>query len=63
MDLDPAPDPAIFVRDLEDLNKKEFFFLSFFAFSCLKVHSHPKIKSHEEVTELYESRFFLLFFS
>jgi hypothetical protein len=39
-DLDPVADPdsAIFVSDLQDLNKKLFFFRSFFAYYFLKVH-------------------------
>ncbi len=51
-DKDPAPDPAIFVLDLQDANKKLFFALSFCAYYFLKVHSHhfSKIKSHKEVT-------------
>jgi hypothetical protein len=46
------PDPAIFVIDLQDANKK-----------LLKVHLHhfSKIKSPKEVTKQSESRFFLLF--
>ncbi len=27
--MDPDPDPAIFVLDLQDANKKLFFYLSF----------------------------------
>jgi hypothetical protein len=49
--MDPAPDadpdPAIFVSDLQDINKK------FFAYYFLKVHLNhfSKIKSHKEVTK------------
>jgi hypothetical protein len=35
--MDPVPDPAIFVIDLQDANKK-IIFLHFFAYYCLKVH-------------------------
>ncbi len=49
--LAPAPDPAIFVIDLQDVNK-ELFFLSFSAYHFLRVYLHhfSKIKSHKEVT-------------
>jgi hypothetical protein len=51
MDPDPAqaPDPAVFVIDLQDANKKLFFSAYYF----LKVHLHhfSKIKSHKEVTK------------
>jgi hypothetical protein len=30
MDPDPDPDPAIFVSDLQDVNKKLIFFVSLF---------------------------------
>jgi hypothetical protein len=36
-DSDPYPDPAIFVSDLQDINKK---FKSFFAYYFLMVHLH-----------------------
>jgi len=44
------PDPAIFVSDLQDVNKK---LASFFAYYFLKVQIHHclKIKSHKEVTK------------
>jgi hypothetical protein len=51
MDLGPNsdPDPAIFVSDLQDINKKLLFFTYYF----LKVYLHhfSKIKSHKEVTK------------
>ncbi len=52
------PDPAIFVSDLQDVNKKVLFFQSSFAYYFLKVHVHnfSKIKSHRTVG----SMFFLL---
>jgi hypothetical protein len=45
MDLDPAPDPAIFIIGLQDANFSAYYFL--------KVHLHQfsKIKSHKEVTK------------
>jgi hypothetical protein len=60
MDPDPAPDPAIFIIDLLDPNKKLLFF-------CLlplegTFTSFFKIKSQKEVTKKQqESRFVLLF--
>jgi hypothetical protein len=44
------PDPAIFVSDLQDVNKK-IIYLSFFAYYFLKVHLHyfSKTKSHKTV--------------
>ncbi len=53
--MDPDPDPAIFVSDLQDINKRLFCFvcLGCFAYYFQKVHLHhfSKIKSHEEVTK------------
>jgi hypothetical protein len=51
-DSDLAPDPAFFVSDLQDANKK-YFFPKFYAYSFLKMHLHhsSEIKSHKEVTE------------
>jgi hypothetical protein len=50
-----APDPALFVRNLQDANKKYFFFsLSFYVYSFLKVHLHhhsSKLPSQKEVTQ------------
>jgi hypothetical protein len=45
------PDPAIFIIDLQEDNKKNFLCFSLFYF--LKVHLHPfsKIKSQKEVTK------------
>jgi hypothetical protein len=44
---DPAPDPALFVSELQDAKK-------FFAYYSLKVHLHhsSQIKSHKEVTKI-----------
>jgi hypothetical protein len=54
MDPDPAPDPAIFVSDLQDGNKK-FFFPKFFCLLLIEgtvhLHKFSKIKSHKEVTK------------
>ncbi len=57
------PDPAIFVIDLQDANKKLIKKKVFSAYYFLKVHLHnfSKIKSPKEVTKQLESRFFLLF--
>jgi hypothetical protein len=45
--LDPTPDPAIFVSDLQEGNKNNNFSAKFFAYYFLKVHLHhfSKIKS------------------
>jgi hypothetical protein len=50
---DADADPAIFVTDLQDANKKKKFLNSFSAFYFLKVHLHhfSKIKSQTEVTK------------
>jgi hypothetical protein len=47
------PDPAIFVVDLQDANKKQFFLRKFF---CLLIFegtftSFSRIKSQKEVTK------------
>jgi hypothetical protein len=51
-DLDADLDPAIFISDLQDVNKK-IFFLSLFAYFFWKVHLHHflKLKSHKEFTK------------
>jgi hypothetical protein len=51
--MDPDPDPAIFVTDLQDANKEQIFLQSFSAYYFLKVHLHhfSKIKSQKEVTK------------
>jgi hypothetical protein len=48
--MDPDPDPAIFVIDLQEANKKLIFFTFFSAYFFLKVHSHhfSQIKSQKE---------------
>ncbi len=57
--LDPDPDPVFFVIDLQDANKKTFFYCFFF----LNVHLHhfSKIKSHNKVTKTVEINFFFIF--
>jgi hypothetical protein len=48
--MDPDPDPAIFVIDLQDASKKLIFQHNFSAYYFLKVHLHQfsKIKSQKE---------------
>jgi hypothetical protein len=48
--MDPDPDPAIFVIDLQDASKKLIFNKNFSASYFLKVHFHhfSKIKSQKE---------------
>ncbi len=57
------PNPAIFVIDLQEPNKKLYFLKSLSAYYFLKVHLHnfSNIKSQKEVTKQKESRVFLLF--
>jgi hypothetical protein len=60
MDPDPVSDPAIFVTDLQDANKKN----SFSSYYFVKVHLYhfSKTKSHKEVTKQYgRNQGFLLF--
>jgi hypothetical protein len=52
--MDPDPDPAILVCDLQDINKKLFFVPTFFCLFLFKgtfTHHFSKIKSHSEVTK------------
>jgi hypothetical protein len=61
--MDPDPDPAIFIIDLQGANKKLIFFKKFF---CILLHEgtflhFSKIKSQKEVTKQKKSRGFLLF--
>jgi hypothetical protein len=53
MDPDADLDPAIFVIDLQDANKKLIFNKKIFCLLLLKVHLHhfSKIKSPKEVTK------------
>ncbi len=59
MDPDPDsdPDPAIFVIDLQEANKKLIVLKKFF---CLRVHFYhfSKIKSQKEVTKQLEIKIF-----
>jgi hypothetical protein len=59
-DSAPAPDPAIFVSDIQGKNS---FFSVWYYYYFLKVHLYhfSKIKCHKEVTKQLESRFFLFF--
>jgi hypothetical protein len=65
MDPDPHldPDPAIFIIDLQDTNKKLIKKKSFPAYYFLKVHLHnfSKIKSQKKVT--VEIKAFLTIFA
>ncbi len=62
LDSDADSDPAVFVSELQDVNKKLFFVLSFFAYYFLNTFtSFFKYKSHKEVTKQKESMFFSLF--
>jgi hypothetical protein len=47
-DSDADPDPAIFVSDLQDINKKIFFCFLLFEGT---LHHFSKIKSNKEVTK------------
>ncbi len=53
--LDPEadPDPAIFVNDLQDVNKKLLFFSKYFCLLLFEstFHHFSKTKSHKEVTK------------
>jgi hypothetical protein len=62
-DPDLDPDPAIFVTNLQDANKKLIKKKSFSAYYFLKVdlHHFSKIKSQKEDAKQQESKFFLLF--
>jgi hypothetical protein len=53
MDTDADPDPAIFVIDLQNANKKQLKKKSFPAYYFLKVllHHFSKIKSPKELTK------------
>ncbi len=52
MDPNPDPDPAIFVIDLQDANKKLIFKKGFTAYYFLRVRtSFFKDKSQKEVTK------------
>jgi hypothetical protein len=58
--MDPDPDPAIFVIDLQDASKKQIFNTIFSAYYFLNLHLHnfSKIKSKKESQGI---KVFLLF--
>jgi hypothetical protein len=64
MDPDADPDPAIFIIDLQDANKK-LIKKSFSAYYFLKVHLHhfSKIKSQKRSHETVEMKVFLTIFA
>jgi hypothetical protein len=50
MDPDADPDPAIFVSDLQDVNKKLFFCLLLFEGKCTSIVKDKKsYRSHKTV--------------
>ncbi len=53
MDPDADPDPAIFVIELQEANKKLILLKNVFCLLLMKVHLHnfSKIKSQKEVTK------------
>jgi hypothetical protein len=50
VDPGPDPDPAIYVTDLQDVNKK-LILKSFSAYYFLKVRHFSKTKSQKQVTK------------
>jgi hypothetical protein len=58
--VDPDPDPAIFVIDLEDAGKNKFFNTILLLNIFLKVHLHhfSKIKSQKESQNRRNQGFF-----
>ncbi len=48
-DPDAVPDPAIFISDLQDVNKKNV--LTVFCLLKLHLHHFSKIKSHKVVAK------------
>jgi hypothetical protein len=61
--MDPDPDPAIFVIDLQDANKKIFVHKSFSAYYFLKVQLHffSKVKCQKEIAKQQESSVHTIF--
>jgi hypothetical protein len=57
----PYPDPAVFVTDLQDANKKLTFEKSFSAYCFLKVHFHHFSKINSPKKSQNSSDLFLLF--
>ncbi len=51
-----APDPALFVSDIQDANKK-YFFLIVFAYYFLKLHLHHSVKMKSRKKKSQNSRY------
>jgi hypothetical protein len=47
LDSDPDSGPAVFVSDLQDVNKKNYFNFLLIAFLGVHLHHFSKIKSHK----------------
>jgi hypothetical protein len=64
-DQDADPDPAIFVIDLQEANKKPIFVKSFSAYYFLKLHLHHflKIKVQKKSQNSRNQGFFLNIFA
>jgi hypothetical protein len=62
-DPDSDPDPSIFVIDLQDASKNQFFNTSFFANDFLKLHLHhfSKIKIQKESQNSRNQGFLTIF--
>jgi hypothetical protein len=56
-------DPAFFVIDLQDANKKKFFFKHFFCLLLFDLHNFPKIKRHKESQVIVGIKVFLTIFA
>ncbi len=56
------PDPAFFVSDLQDVNKKYFFSSKFFYFLKVHLHHFSKIKSHKQKSQNRRSQCFSYYF-
>ncbi len=50
MDPNADPNPATFVIDLQDANKKQIFLIRFLLILKVHLHHFSKIKSQKEVT-------------
>ena len=61
--MDPVPDPAIFVIDLQDASKNKFFNKIFSAYDFLKLHLHhfSKIKIQKETQNSGNQGFLTIF--
>ncbi len=51
------PDPAIFVTDLQEAIKKQFFYFSAYYFLKVHLHNFSKIKCPKEVTKQQDQGF------